>query len=166
MKDLKNSKKKKKKGGKAKVNPDGDQNHASEAVSESSVPAQSNETPDKGSDADESSNLESKAPNLTNGAQQASEASRMQDAQDDADARFGILVKERDALRLEVTQSRESLEQLQAKHDASLEAIKQELVDAQTEKESAEEQYQTLLGKVSTIKAQLGERLKADAVGC
>ena len=81
-----------------------------------------------------------------------------------ATARFDALVKDRDALRLEVTQLRQSLEELQSKHAAEMEAVQGELADSQAEKESAEEQYQSLLGKVNTIRSQLGERLKADAV--
>lgn len=84
---------------------------------------------------------------------------------DDPAARFDALVKDRDALRQEVTQLRQSLEELQAKHVSEIEAVQGELAETQTEKENAEEQYQSLLGKVNTIRSQLGERLKADAVG-
>lgn len=83
---------------------------------------------------------------------------------EDAAARFDALVKDRDALRAEVTELRQSLEELQSKHAAEIEAIQGDLAEAQAEKESAEEQYQSLLGKVNTIRSQLGERLKADAV--
>ena len=85
--------------------------------------------------------------------------------ENDSAARFDALVKDRDALRQEVTQLRQSLEQLQAKHTSEVEAVQTELADTQAEKENAEEQYQSLLGKVNTIRSQLGERLKADAVG-
>ncbi|KIX04582.1 uncharacterized protein Z518_05452 [Rhinocladiella mackenziei CBS 650.93] len=81
----------------------------------------------------------------------------------DATARFDALVKDREALRLEVTQLRQSLEEIQSKHTAEVEALRGELTDTQTEKENAEEQYQSLLGRVNTIRSQLGERLKADA---
>ena len=84
---------------------------------------------------------------------------------EDAAARFDALVRDRDALRAEVTQLRRSLEELQSKHESDLEAVQNELQETQGEKEQAEEQYQTLLGKVNTIRSQLGERLKADAVG-
>jgi uncharacterized protein YPO0396 len=83
---------------------------------------------------------------------------------EDTDTRFEALVKDRDALRVEVTQLRQALEELQTRHLSSLESVREELQETQTEKEHAEEQYQTLLGRVNTIKAQLGERLKADAV--
>lgn len=73
------------------------------------------------------------------------------------------MVKDRDALRLEVTQLRQSIEELQSKHSSEMEAVQTELADTQDAKDTAEEQYQSLLGKVNTIRSQLGERLKADA---
>lgn len=82
----------------------------------------------------------------------------------DTAARFDALVKDRDALRTEVTQLRQSLEALQSKHEKDLESVKDQLQDTQAEKDEAQEQYQSLLGKVNTIRSQLGERLKADAV--
>ena len=99
--------------------------------------------------------------NVTNGAKGLSD----EDENDDSAARFDALVKDRDTLRQEVIQLRQSLEQLQAKHTSDIEAVQGELADTQAEKETAEEQYQSLLGKVNTIRSQLGERLKADAVG-
>ena len=82
----------------------------------------------------------------------------------DTTARFDALVKDRDTLRNEVTQLRQSLEALQSKHDKDLESVREQLQDTQNEKDEAQEQYQNLLGKVNTIRSQLGERLKADAV--
>lgn len=84
--------------------------------------------------------------------------------EEDATARFDALVKDRDALKAEVTRLRQSLEELQAKHESELEAVQTQLDDTQGEKESAEEQYQNLLGKVNTIRSQLAERMKSDAV--
>lgn len=81
----------------------------------------------------------------------------------DTAARFDVLVKDRDALRTEVTRLRQALEALQSKHDKDLESVKEQLQDTQNEKDEAQEQYQNLLGKVNTIRSQLGERLKADA---
>lgn len=97
---------------------------------------------------------------LTNGTQEASMAHSVEDP----DSRFETLVKDRDALRVQVTQLRQSLEELQASHQTNLDSIREKLEETQTEKEHAEDQYHTLLGRVNTIKAQLGERLKADAV--
>lgn len=73
-------------------------------------------------------------------------------------------MEERDALRLEVRQVRQSLEELQAEHQTVKDAAQEDLQAAKTGKEHAEEQYQNLLDKVTTIKAQLGDKLKADAV--
>jgi chaperonin cofactor prefoldin len=97
---------------------------------------------------------------LANGTEQASTA----EANDSTDSRFEALVKDRDSLRAEVTQLRQSIEALQAKHGTTLAAVQEELQESLAGKSHAEEQYQTLLGRVNTIKAQLGERLKADAV--
>ena len=83
----------------------------------------------------------------------------------DTDARLEALVNERAALREEVAQLRRSLEEIQGKHEEELGSIREQLADTQNEKEQAETQYRNLLGKVNTIKSQLGERLKADAVG-
>ena len=79
--------------------------------------------------------------------------------------RLEALVNERAALREEVAQVRRSLEEIQGKHEEELGGIREQLVDTQGEKVQAETQYRNLLGKVNTIKSQLGERLKADAVG-
>ncbi|KAL4959838.1 putative Golgi matrix protein [Aspergillus stella-maris] len=77
--------------------------------------------------------------------------------------RFEALVKERDSLRVEVTDMRKSLEEIQSKHNTDMEALQSNLDDAESKKEHAESQYRGLLERVNTIKAQLGERLKEDA---
>ncbi|KAH1345323.1 hypothetical protein KXW91_001592 [Aspergillus fumigatus] len=77
--------------------------------------------------------------------------------------RFDALVRDRDSLRAEVTDMRKSLEEIQLKHSAEMEAFQRKLDDAETKKEHAETQFQKLLERVNTIKAQLGERLKEDA---
>jgi predicted nuclease with TOPRIM domain len=94
---------------------------------------------------------------LTNGVQKTA-------LSDDPTARLDELIRDREALRAEVTQLRQSLEDLQSKHQTEIEDVQTQLQDTQGEKEHAEEQYQNLLGKVNTIRSQLGERLKADAV--
>lgn len=71
--------------------------------------------------------------------------------------------QERDSLRAEVTSLRQSLESLQERHNEELTGVKEELEQTQQDKEHAETQYRNLLGKVNTIRSQLGERLKADA---
>lgn len=79
-------------------------------------------------------------------------------------ARLEAMAKERDDLRAEVIELRKSLETIQGKHQEDLSGLREEVEEAQSAKENAEGQYRTLLGKVNTIRSQLGERLKADAV--
>lgn len=81
----------------------------------------------------------------------------------DTEARLEALLNERAALREEVAQVRKSLEEIQGKHEDELGSIREQLADTQGEKEQAETQYRNLLGRVNTIKSQLGARLKADA---
>ena len=83
---------------------------------------------------------------------------------EDTEVRLDALARERETLRDEVAQLRRSLEELQGKHEEELVDVKGQLKEAQGEKDHAETQYRNLLGKVNTIKSQLGERLKADAV--
>lgn len=80
------------------------------------------------------------------------------------EARLDALARERSALREEVAQLRRSLEEIQEKHEEDLLSIREQLEEAHGDKEHAETQYRNLLGKVNTIKSQLGDRLKADAV--
>ncbi|OQO02431.1 hypothetical protein B0A48_11958 [Cryoendolithus antarcticus] len=81
----------------------------------------------------------------------------------DTSSRLDALQEERETLRLEVTHLRESLEQLQSKHSEELSGVRGELELSESNREQAETQYRNLLGKVNTIRSQLGERLKADA---
>ena len=83
----------------------------------------------------------------------------------DTDARLEALLNERAALREEVAQARRSLEEMQGKYQDESGVLRKQLAGTQAEKEQAETQYRNLLGKVNTIRSQLGERLKADAVG-
>ena len=80
------------------------------------------------------------------------------------EARLDALARDRSALRDEVAQLRKSLEELQEKHAEELGSLRSELEETQSEKEHTESQYHNLLGRVNTIKSQLGERLKSDAV--
>lgn len=82
---------------------------------------------------------------------------------EDTETRLDALANERAILRDEVAQLRKSLENLQEKHQADLGTIIERLEDTRIEKDHAETQYRNLLGKVNTIRSQLGERLKADA---
>ncbi|KAI9697533.1 MAG: hypothetical protein M1820_007732 [Bogoriella megaspora] len=81
----------------------------------------------------------------------------------DTTYKLDVLAKERDALRAEVTELRKSLEQIQEKHSEEEANLQSQLDETQQGKEHAEVQYKNLLGKVNTIRSQLGERLKADA---
>jgi chromosome segregation ATPase len=51
---------------------------------------------------------------------------------------------------------------IKEQHTEEVSTIKAELEESETAKENAETQYQHLLGRINTIKATLGERLKAD----
>ena len=82
----------------------------------------------------------------------------------ETNARLDTLASERAALQAEVAQLRKSLEEVQERHEEELTSMGEQLAASQDEKLHAETQYHNLLGKVNTIKSQLGERLKADAV--
>lgn len=105
--------------------------------------------------------------------QQEKDASTAQSDPDTA-SRFEALQTERDNLRNEVTSLRKSLESLQQSssnkdqgddrtESEELASVREELEQTQQGKEHAETQYRNLLGKVNTIRSQLGERLKQDA---
>lgn len=99
----------------------------------------------------------------TVGAEPHGEAAQAGD-QGDTGARLDALVRERETLRDEVAELRKSLEEIQGKHRSELGSTRKELEDTEGERDRAETRYRDLLGKVNTIKSQLGERLKADAV--
>lgn len=84
--------------------------------------------------------------------------------QSDTSARLDAIAKERDALRLEVTELRKSLESIKEKHDEEINTLQTEIEEANEAKDHFESQYKNLLGRVNTIKTSLGDRLKADAV--
>jgi hypothetical protein len=83
----------------------------------------------------------------------------------DTTERLDALARERDALRTEVSELRKSLEAIQSKHEEEVTELEGKLEESNSDKDQAEKQYQDLLGRVNTIRAQLGERLKSDAVG-
>ncbi|KAL8932392.1 MAG: hypothetical protein Q9211_006340, partial [Gyalolechia sp. 1 TL-2023] len=82
---------------------------------------------------------------------------------DSTEARLEALAQERETLREQVVEFRRSLEKIQEKHDEDMNIVRSQLDERTREKEQAETQYRNLLGKVNTIRSQLGERLKADA---
>lgn len=101
--------------------------------------------------------------NETNGAAEAEKQNASQHDSNDTEERLEMAAKERDQLRAEVTEMRQSLESLQQKHEEELSNLNAQLEQSQSGKDHAEARYQKLLGQVNTIKTQLGERLKADA---
>jgi len=96
----------------------------------------------------------------------SSQPSQQEGPADETDTteRLEAMARERDNLRAEVTELRKSLEEIQSKHEEEVHDLQDKLEESQSSKDHAETQYRTLLGKVNTIRAQLGERLKADAV--
>ena len=83
---------------------------------------------------------------------------------DGSDSRLDALAREKQSLRDEVAELRKSIDEIQGRHEEELSEVRCQLEETQNGKEQAESQYRTLLGKVNTIRTQLGERLKADAV--
>jgi hypothetical protein len=79
-------------------------------------------------------------------------------------ARLDAMAQERETLREEVTRLRKDLEDVQQKYDEEKSGLESRLGTAEQEKEEAQNQYQSLLGRVNTLRSQLTERLKADAV--
>jgi DNA repair exonuclease SbcCD ATPase subunit len=82
----------------------------------------------------------------------------------DIGTKLDALAKERDTLRQEVSELRKSLEGIRGKHEQDVAELQGQIEESEAGKEHAETQYRDLLGRVNGIKAQLGERLKADAV--
>ena len=96
---------------------------------------------------------------------QASSAKKAQSLHvEEPDVRLARLSEEREALKLELAEVRRSLEALQEKHKTDIKEVQLQLDDTRSKKEQAETQHRNLLGKVNTIRSQLGDRLKADAV--
>jgi DNA repair exonuclease SbcCD ATPase subunit len=82
----------------------------------------------------------------------------------DIRTKLDALARERDTLRQEVSELRKSLEDIRGKHEQDIAELQGQVEESETGKKHAETQYRDLLGRVNGIKAQLGERLKADAV--
>ena len=85
-------------------------------------------------------------------------------SEDDTEARLEALARDRATLKDELVQLKKFLDDIREKHEQEMSSVRRQLEDTRSEKEHAETQYRNLLGKVNTIKSQLGERLKADAV--
>ncbi|KAK7740202.1 hypothetical protein SLS63_001402 [Diaporthe eres] len=80
----------------------------------------------------------------------------------DTSAKLEAMSEEREALRKEVEQLRKQLETIQESHTSEVSKLKTDLEESESAKDQAEEQYQTLLGRVEKIKQTLGDRLKRD----
>lgn len=65
---------------------------------------------------------------------------------------------------MEVLRLRAELAELKELHERDRAAADKRLADLQGQKDSVDAQYQSLLGRVTTIRTTLGERMKADAV--
>lgn len=89
-----------------------------------------------------------------------------EDTSSDPERRLEAATQERIRLKVEVMELRESLESIQRRHEEEIAGSQRQLEVAELGRDHAQDQYQKLLGKVNTIKTQLGERLKADAVSC
>ncbi len=92
------------------------------------------------------------------------QANLPEDISSDAERRLEVAAQERVRLKAEVMELRGSLESLQQRHEEDRAGIQRQLEVAESGRDHAQDQYQKLLGKVNTLKTQLGERLKADAV--
>lgn len=89
-------------------------------------------------------------------------AAQNHDGDSDTSAKLEAMGKEREALRVEVEQLRKQLESIQENHQSEISQLQSELEDSNAARETAEEQYQTLLGRVEKIKETLSDRLKRD----
>ncbi|KAF4464566.1 hypothetical protein FALBO_8610 [Fusarium albosuccineum] len=80
----------------------------------------------------------------------------------DTSAKLEAMSQEREALRAEVEQLRRQLESIQESHTNEITQLRTDLDESNAAKESAEEQYQNLLGRVEKIKQTLSDRLRRD----
>jgi DNA repair exonuclease SbcCD ATPase subunit len=69
------------------------------------------------------------------------------------------------ARAVELQTLRRNLEEEREEHEKARLEHEKRLAEMQEQKDNVDAQYQSLLGRVSTIRATLGERMKADAVG-
>lgn len=81
----------------------------------------------------------------------------------DHEQKLRAVTKERDSLKEELVKIRLLLDNRESESDDSA-ALRSKLEEVEGERDKAKAQYQTLLGRVGTIKAQLDERLKSDEV--
>ncbi|KAI0391018.1 hypothetical protein F5Y17DRAFT_468502 [Xylariaceae sp. FL0594] len=74
-------------------------------------------------------------------------------------ARLHVMSEENEALKAEVEELKKQLEKSKSTHIEETAQLKSELEEVEAAKEHAEEQYQTLLGRVEKIKESVGNRL-------
>lgn len=82
----------------------------------------------------------------------------------DPGPRLEAAAMERDRLRDEVVELRKALEDIQKRHEDEKTSLNSKLEESESSKAHVEGQYQKLRTQVNTIRSQLAERLKADAV--
>jgi hypothetical protein len=78
--------------------------------------------------------------------------------------KLDALAEERDMLRREVAELRQSLEDITSKRELEAKSLREEVDAANEDREKAEQKHATLLERVNSISATLGERLKSNAV--
>ncbi|KAF2840623.1 hypothetical protein M501DRAFT_930446, partial [Patellaria atrata CBS 101060] len=98
-----------------------------------------------------------------NGVRKTATAPNQIETPSGSEEQLDTLIKERESLRAEVSELRKSLESIKEKHDGEVKGLTESLEESQSGKEHWEAQYRNLMGKVNTIRSQLGERLKSDA---
>lgn len=69
-----------------------------------------------------------------------------------------------EASQKELLKLRAELEELKEQREKENKEAEERIEEIRKQKEQADGQYQTLLGRVATIRQTLGERMKADAV--
>jgi phage shock protein A len=74
------------------------------------------------------------------------------------------LTLDRNKLRDEVAELRQSLQEIQANHKGEVEELQEQVEKAEEGKDQAEQQHANLLERVNNIRATLGERMKSNAV--
>jgi seryl-tRNA synthetase len=78
--------------------------------------------------------------------------------------KLDALAVERDMLRREVAELRQSLEDITSQHEQEVKDLREKLDAANEGREDAEQKHATLLERVNNISATLGERLKSNVV--
>lgn len=78
--------------------------------------------------------------------------------------KLDALAEERDILRREVAELRQSLEDITSQRELEVKGLREEVDTANEGREEAEQKHAALLERVNSISATLGERLKSNAV--